>query len=234
MLATTTCPQVRILSVDNTSCVGYSAEDWNWDILRTYGCTRGEVGVAEQTNVEWDGKDVLWNVVRNLYNLEPTIKGVSLGGWLVLEKWMTPTIFSMADDAPDQWSWSEKLGYDRARELLDYHFSQFLNLKDDMAWLAQHNFTAVRIPVGYWMFLTKEELQNMGVPYTAEGVEYLDAAFTHAEAQNLDVVVCMHGAPGSQNGMQESGHVQDQPQWTEGDNIEKTLQILETVVRRYT
>jgi len=61
--------QVRILSVDNSSCVGYSAEDWNWDILRTFGCQRGEVGNAEATNVEWDGKDVLWNVVRTVQRL---------------------------------------------------------------------------------------------------------------------------------------------------------------------
>lgn len=33
------------------------------------------------------------------------------------------------------------------QELLDYHYSQFLNLRDDMRYLAQHNFTAVRAPM---------------------------------------------------------------------------------------
>lgn len=108
--------QVRILSVDNSSCVGYSSDTWNWDMLRTFSCERGQIGVAEDTKVGWEGKDVIWNVVRGVQRLEPIINGASLGGWLVLEKWMTPEIFKAgAEEAEDQWSWSEILGYERAQ-----------------------------------------------------------------------------------------------------------------------
>lgn len=60
----------------------------------------------------------------------------------------------------------------------------------------------VRIPVGYWMVATREELEKQGAPYVNEGIEYLDAAFAAAAAVNIDVLVCLHGAPGSQNGLQ--------------------------------
>jgi hypothetical protein len=85
-------------------------------MLRTFSCERGQIGVAEDTKVGWEGKDVIWNVVRGVQRLEPIINGASLGGWLVLEKWMTPEIFKAgAEEAEDQWSWSEILGYERAQ-----------------------------------------------------------------------------------------------------------------------
>ena len=90
--------------------------------------------------------------------------------------------------------------------------------------------TQVRIPVGYWLFWTREQLQAVGAPYVAEGVRYLDAAFDAAAAAGLDVLVNLHGAPGSQNGLQESGQLRDNVGWTADDNVRATLDVLE--VRR--
>lgn len=85
----------------------------------------------------------------------------------------------------------------------------------------------MRIPVGYWLFRTREQLQAAGAPYVAEGVRYLDAAFDAAAAAGLDVLVNLHGAPGSQNGLQESGQLRDTVGWTADDNVAATLDVLE-------
>ena len=44
--------------------------------------------------------------------------------------------------------------------------------------------------------------------------------------------VGLHGAPGSQNGLQESGHEGDM-HWTEQSNQDLTVEVLERLTRRY-
>lgn len=104
--------QMHILSYDNSSCLGYPEDPAQWDMLRTFSCSRREGG---EMRAEWEGKGVVWNVVRQMQRLEPPVQGVSLGGWLVVEKWMTPNVFAYAEGAEDQWTLTENLGYDRAK-----------------------------------------------------------------------------------------------------------------------
>lgn len=59
--------------------------------------------------------------------------GVNLGGWLVPERWMTPSLFSGGAPTP---------------RALRQHFATFIT-PDDIAWLALHGVQAVRIPVPY-------------------------------------------------------------------------------------
>jgi hypothetical protein len=126
--------------------VGYDVE--RWDMLRTFACSQRDDGEMDVVSSTEHKAAIVWNIRRQLSRLEPGLRGVSLGGWLVPERWMTPDLFSAAgtDDAIDMWTLCESVGYERAGELLDYHYSQFLNLREDMRWLAQHGFTAVRRP----------------------------------------------------------------------------------------
>ena len=48
------------------------------------------------------------------------LRGVNLGGWLVLEKWMTPSVFEGLD-AVDETTFCVELG-DRAETVLKAHF----------------------------------------------------------------------------------------------------------------
>src|SRR5580704_15158218 len=47
------------------------------------------------------------------------LRGVNLGGWLVLEKWMVPTVYRDSD-APDEYGLCLALG-DQAKARLDGH-----------------------------------------------------------------------------------------------------------------
>jgi glucan 1,3-beta-glucosidase len=57
----------------------------------------------------------------------------------------------------------------------------------------------VRIPIGYWAF------DNGGSPYVTGAADYLDKAISWARTANLKVIIDLHGAPGSQNGFDNSG-----------------------------
>ena len=57
------------------------------------------------------------------------IRGVNLGNWLVLEKWMTPALFDGVD-AEDETYLCARLGHDRAAERLKVHRDEFITQRD--------------------------------------------------------------------------------------------------------
>eukprot|EP00854_Cymbomonas_tetramitiformis_P001353 gene1353-1954_t len=223
--------QCRIRTADNVSYFSYPIG--SDDMLRTGSITSEIFGTllkqlptqvfslghrlkeAQIAVAEGDtSRGTLFNVLRTTQRIEPVIRGVSFGGWLLLEKWISPTIFEYAEkEGPvsDQWTWFQRIERDKAKALLEYHYTHFINVEKDMKFLQDHNFTAVRVPVGYWMFATQEELDAEGAPYLAGGTEHLDALFRAADQSNIDVLLCLHGAPGSQNGLQVATWSHDAP-----------------------
>ena len=77
------------------------------------------------------------------------LRGVNLGGWLVLEKWMTPSLFEGLQ-AVDETSYCIELG-ELAGQTLKAHWQDFITIKD-FVWLASIGVNAVRIPIGHWIF----------------------------------------------------------------------------------
>lgn len=148
------------------------------------------------------------------------LHGVNLGGWLVLEKWMTPTLFQDTD-ARDEYTFMQTKA---ALEKITHHRQTFIT-EDDWRWLAGHSIDIVRIPVGYW-------LVRPDGPYTG-GVEYLDWAFRMAEKYHIRVLIDLHGAPGSQNGNDHSGKIGDAGWFHDASARTKTVDILEILHERY-
>ena len=53
------------------------------------------------------------------------IRGVNLGGWLVLEKWMKPELFD-GTDAVDETTLSQQLAPEELKRRLEEHRSTFI------------------------------------------------------------------------------------------------------------
>lgn len=162
------------------------------------------------------------------------LRGVNLGGWLVLEKWMTPSLFAGLQ-AKDETSWCVALG-SRADGLLKQHWQSFVNA-DDFNWLAERGINAVRIPIGHWLFGPDYPYHpSYGVsqyPFVEGGVEVLDNAFAWAAQFGLLVVLDLHAAPGCQNGF-DNGGIQDVCEWhTRQEYIDYSLTVLERLAERY-
>lgn len=85
----------------------------------------------------------------------------------------------------------------------------------------------VRIPVGFWAFDT------FGAPYVKGAAPYIDAAIDWARGTGLKIIIDLHGAPGSQNGYDNSGQRMDYPQWLQGDTVAQTLSVLHTIAEKY-
>lgn len=145
-----------------------------------------------------------------------------MGGWLVLEPWITPSLFA-GTNAPDEFTYSDTASSLRFHRL-SIHRKTFVSRRD-FQWLSEQGIQAVRIPVGHWIF-------GDGQPYVG-GIEYLDKAFGWAEEFGISVLVCLHGAPGSQNGEMHSGKCGDIGWHTGQHNIGKSLAVVGRLAGRY-
>lgn len=149
----------------------------------------------------------------------PFLKGVNLGGWLVTERWMTPSLYE-GTDAVDEYSF---LKTPRGAEKLRNHHREFIT-EQDFAWLQRSGINALRIPVGYWIF----DGDDPFVP----SIDRLDWAIQQAKENNLLVLIDLHGAPGSQNGKDHSGR-QGKVKWYQKASQDKTIDTLVRLAKRY-
>lgn len=158
------------------------------------------------------------------------LRGVNLGGWLVLEPWITPSIFQaypMSDGIVDEYTLCQSLGTQAAHDnVLKPHWENWYTLAHFQK-IAASGFNVVRIPIGFWAY------DNTNTPYASGAAAYMDSAIGWARQTGLKVIVDLHGAPGSQNGFDNSGHRIPLPLWQTGDNVQATLDILETIQKKY-
>ena len=118
-------------------------------------------------------------------------RGVNLGNWLVLERWMKPALFEPTD-AKDEYSLCTALGREAAEKRLREHRDTFIT-RDDFAWLKSHGFDAVRLPIGYWL------LEPDG-PFVG-GMEYLDRAMDWCDEFGIAMNIDLHGLPGNEQNL---------------------------------
>ncbi|KAI9821066.1 MAG: exo-1,3-beta-glucanase [Pycnora praestabilis] len=157
------------------------------------------------------------------------VRGVSLGGWFVLEPWITPSIFSEWADGGgvvDEYTFCQTLGYDEAFNRLNQHWSTFIT-EDDFNQIGAAGLNHVRIPIGYWAINPLE-----GDPYVQGQLTYLDQSIGWARNAGLKIMIDLHGAPGSQNGADNSGRA-GAINWGTGDTIQQTLDTIRAISERY-
>ncbi|AOA62628.1 Major exo-1,3-beta-glucanase of the cell wall, involved in cell wall beta-glucan assembly [Komagataella phaffii GS115] len=167
-------------------------------------------------------RDIIWD-----YSSEK-IMGVNLGGWLVLEPYITPSLFeAFGDDVPvDEYRYTERLGKSLALDRLQQHWSTFYDEKDFQD-IAAYGLNFVRIPIGYWAFQLLDD-----DPYVQGQEEYLDKALEWSRKHGLKVWIDLHGAPGSQNGFDNSGK-RDSWDFQNGNNVQVTLDVLKYISKKY-
>jgi glucan 1,3-beta-glucosidase len=149
------------------------------------------------------------------------IRGVNIGGWLVLEPWITPAVFA-GTNADDQWTFDST---PNATAALTDHWNTFFT-EADVQSMSSYGINAIRIPIGYWAY------DNSGTPYQSGADAYLAQAIEWARNAGIKVWIDLHGAPGSQNGQGHSGHA-GSVTWQQGNNLHLTTSVLQTIASKY-
>lgn len=151
------------------------------------------------------------------------IKGVNLGNWLVLEKWMSPALFD-GTTAEDEYYLPRQLSPEVYEARIKVHRSEYISERD-FAKIKSMGLTTVRIPVPYFIFGDR--------PPFIGCIEELDKAFAWAEKYGLQILVDLHTAPMSQNGF-DNGGISGVCKWSQlPEEVEFVLNVLEKLAERY-
>ena len=78
------------------------------------------------------------------------IKGVNLGNWLVLEKWMSPELFA-GTDAEDEYYLPRRLSPEVYEARIKQHRAEYITERDFVT-IKGMGLNTIRIPVPYFIF----------------------------------------------------------------------------------
>ncbi|KAG2180223.1 hypothetical protein INT43_004012 [Umbelopsis isabellina] len=150
--------------------------------------------------------------------------GANLGNWLILERWMDDTIFSSyAPNAQDEWNFC--LDASDPASALTAHWNNWVT-ENDIKAIANMGGNHVRIPVGYWAFITPDS----GEPYVSSGQKaQIERILGYCATYNIYAIIDLHGLPGSQNGQAHSGHIGPIDFYT-SYNVQRGLKTVQAVV----
>lgn len=157
------------------------------------------------------------------------IRGVNLGNWLVLEKWMSPFLFegSKTDagtEAADEYYLARSLPREVYEARLFVHRNEYITERD-FATLQRLGVNAVRLPLPYFVFGDRAPFIGC--------LEFVDRAFGWAEKFGLQILLEVHTTPGSQNGF-DNGGLCGVVKWAQQpDEVEFVLTVLERLAERY-
>ena len=151
------------------------------------------------------------------------IKGVNLGNWLVLEKWMNPALFE-GTTAEDEYYLPRQLSPEVYEARIKIHRSEYITERDFVT-IKRMGLESVRIPIPYFIFGDREPFIGC--------IEELDKAFNWAEKYGLTILIDLHTVPMSQNGF-DNGGISGVCKWAQNpDEVEFALSVLERLAERY-
>ena len=151
------------------------------------------------------------------------IKGVNLGNWLVLEKWMSPALFD-GTTAEDEFYLPTQLSKDAYEARIRIHRSEFISERDFAA-IARMGLNTVRIPIPYFIYGDRQPFIGC--------LEELDKAFNWAEKYGIRILIDLHTVPLSQNGF-DNGGLSGVCKWSQTpDEVDYVVNLLEKLAKRY-
>lgn len=151
------------------------------------------------------------------------IKGVNLGNWLVLEKWMSPQLFA-GTTAEDEYYLPTQLSPEVYEARIRTHRAEYITERDFIKIRAM-GLNTVRIPVPYFLFGDR--------PPFIGCVDELDRAFEWAERYGMKILIDLHTAPDSQNGFDNGGISGVCKFFQEPEEIQFVYTVLERLAVRY-
>lgn len=123
------------------------------------------------------------------------LRGTNLSGWLVFEEWMGLANVKDGTELID--TLTERFGYDKAMELLNTYYDNYITEKDfDI--LAGMGFNCIRIPFWYRNFTDENGEWRLNENGEID-FSRIDWAVEQCAKRGMYVILDLHSAPGAQS-----------------------------------
>jgi hypothetical protein len=160
------------------------------------------------------------------------LRGLNLGGWLVIEPWMTP---ADSGGLPDEYSIVSELdrrfGVAAEQSLLNTYRDNWISAVD-IANIKNAGFNVVRVPVWWGDFFT---LASNGAPsgWRPDAFAHLDWLIAQCKRAGIYVIVDMHGVVGGQSTSDDTGWQNQNQYWTSATDRTETDWMMTKIAKHY-
>jgi glucan 1,3-beta-glucosidase len=151
----------------------------------------------------------------------PPIVGTNIGGWMVLEPWITPSLFyrflgktHSEGVGMDSYTLCEALGPVEGNKLMRAHWDAWVT-EEHIKGLAEREVQVVRLPIGDWTHRPYGPYKGC-MDGAADKIQWL---LDTAAKYNIKVLLDVHAMKGSQNGFDNSG-LANRTEWKDENNFE--------------
>lgn len=153
------------------------------------------------------------------------LRGTNAGGWLVQEDWMNPT--NAYDQKTMMTTLANRFGASKRDELVSTYENNYWTTQD-FDNCAEMGMSVIRLPFTYMNLC--DDNGNL----KSNAFDRLDWFVQNCSQRGMYVILDMHGAFGSQNGMDHSGEINDGKQlYYNQSNKDKTLNLWKKIAEHF-
>jgi endoglucanase len=161
------------------------------------------------------------------------LTGVNLGGWMVMEPWMTPADSS---GLPDEYSIIQTLdnrfGVTTEQSLIQTYRQSWIT-SSDLDNIKAQGLNVVRVPVWWGDFYTLSSLGTANPVMRSDAFAVLDAFVTAASEHGIYTIIDMHGVFGGQSVSDDTGQENQNQYWTNANDQANTQLMWSAIAAHY-
>lgn len=157
------------------------------------------------------------------------LRGVNLGGWLVIEPWMCPVDSSGTIKCEHQLreTLARRFGEATASSLLQTYQDHWITSRD-LDKIAGHGMNVIRVPFWY------RNLHTEDGQWLEEGLKRLDWVVAEAWKRGIYTILDFHGVPGGQTKGDSTGRRRPRADfWHDDAHLQHTAAIWRKLAARY-
>jgi endoglucanase len=159
------------------------------------------------------------------------LRGVNLGGWFIMEKWMCPLD---SGSLPDTYSVIQTLdnrfGVATEQSLIAGYQQNWITTTD-LDNIKNGGFNVVRVPVWWGQFYPLNNVSNSG--WRADAFTELDWLVNAASSRGIYVIIDMHGVVGSQSTSGDTGQQNLNQYWSNSTDQGNTAYMWWQIANHY-